>query len=95
MQALRAQLAAAVKMGDESGIDKATQDIATLNQQQAAVHAKTLSKVYGSLNADQKTRFEPQINREAGVPGPQGPRAPGGRGPRAGRPAPSAPPVQQ
>jgi uncharacterized Ntn-hydrolase superfamily protein len=94
MAALRTQLAAAMKAGDESGIDKATQDIAALNQQQAAVQAKTLSKVYGSLRADQRTRFEPQMNRAAGVPVQPGRRGPGGRGPRTGRRAPAQPQQQ-
>lgn len=85
MSALRTQLATAVKAGDEGTIDKTTQDIATLNQQQSAIHLKTISKVYTSLNATQKTKFEPQMNRDMGLPGqrPAG-RGPAGRGPRPG-----------
>jgi Spy/CpxP family protein refolding chaperone len=99
MAALRTQLAAAVKTGDEGSIDKATQDIATLNQQESAVHAKTISKIYTSLRPDQKTKFEQQVNREVGLPGQPGQRGPGGRGPRPGRRAPApaggAAPAQQ
>jgi Spy/CpxP family protein refolding chaperone len=96
MAALRTQLAAAVKAGDEGSVDKATQDIATLNQQQAAVHAKTISKIYTSLRPEQKTKFEQQVNREVGVPGQPGQRGLGGRGPRPGRRAPAAAaPAQQ
>jgi len=100
MAGLRTQLATAVKAGDESTIDRTTQDIAALNQQQSAIHLKTISKLYTSLNAAQKTRFEPQMNREIGLPGQGLPgqglpgqglpgqrpagRGPGGRGPRPG-----------
>src|SRR5579863_8065505 len=50
---LRTQLAAAVKGGDEAGIDRISQDLATIQQQRTAVQAKTMAKIYGSLNADQ------------------------------------------
>jgi Heavy-metal resistance len=96
--ALRTQLQAAVKAGDEGAIDNVTRDMAELQQQQAAVHAKTLATVYASLSTDQKARFEPMMNRELGVPGPRpagrGPGGrPGGRGPRprSGAPPPAPP----
>jgi hypothetical protein len=84
MATLQTQLAAAVKSGDEGSIDRVTQDISNLHQQQTAIHAKTLSKLYTSLRADQKTSLEPLVNRELGVPGHPGARGPVGRGPRPG-----------
>ena len=99
--AARTRLATAMKAGDENGIDQATQEIAGVNQQQQAIHAKTLAKVYTSLREDQRTKFETELNRAAGVPGlgPQGPRpqnGPGGRGPRPRRTPPQAAvPAQQ
>jgi hypothetical protein len=94
MAGLQAQLAAAVKAGDEGTIDRVSQDISSLHQQQTSIQAKMLSKVYTSLRADQKTRIEPLVNREMGLPGQQGQRGPAGRGPRPARRQP-APPVQQ
>jgi hypothetical protein len=84
MTGLQTQLAAAVKTGDEGTIDRVSQDIATLRQQQTSIQAKTISKLYTSLRADQKTRLEPLVNREMGVPGQPGPRGRGGRGSRPG-----------
>lgn len=65
---LRSQLATAVKAGDEGSIDRISQDIAALHQQETAIQAKTLSKIYNALNADQKARFEREMNRSLGVP---------------------------
>ena len=75
---LRAQLATAVKGGDEAGIDRISQDLATVRQQRTAVQAKTMAKIYGSLNADQKALMERPLNRSLGIPGPRprGPRQP-------------------
>jgi len=89
---LRTNLAAAVKAGNESGIDSAATEIETLHQQQTSIRAKTLSTVYGSLTAAQKAKFEPMMNRELGLPGPgRGPG--GGRGARGQRPANGAQPT--
>ena len=91
MTGLQTQLATAVKAGDEATIDRVSQDMASLRQQQTSIQAKTLSKLYTSLRADQRTKIEPQVNREMGLPGQRGP---GGHGPRPGV-RPPAPPVQQ
>lgn len=64
---LRTQLAAAVKAGDEGKIDQVTQDLSRLQQQQMAIRAKTMAKVYGTLNADQKARIDNSLNRQMGV----------------------------
>ncbi len=79
MADLRTQLAAAVKAGNEANIDRISQDIAGIHQQQTAIHAKALSKIYASLNADQQPKFEQMMGRDLGVPGPR--RGPG-PGPR-------------
>src|SRR6266853_4477469 len=55
---LRTQLSAAVKAGDEGKIDQVTQDLARLQQQQMAIQAKTMAKVYATLDADQKARID-------------------------------------
>ena len=75
---LRTQLATAVKGGDEAGIDRISQDLATIHQKRTAVQAKTMAKIYGSLTADQKALMERPLNRSLGVPGPRprGPRPP-------------------
>lgn len=96
MTGLQAQLATAVKAGDEGTIDRVSQDISNLRQQQTSIQAKTLSKLYTSLRVDQRTKFEPQVNRAMGLPGQPAQRGAGGRGPRLGaRRAGLAPPVQQ
>ena len=78
MVALRNQLAAAVKAGDEGKIDQITQDMARLQQQRAAIQAKTMAKVYGALNADQKARMDATLDRQLGVRNRQGKGAPPG-----------------
>jgi Spy/CpxP family protein refolding chaperone len=67
MAELRTQLAAAVRAGDEGKIDQVTRDMAQINQQRAAISAKTIAKVYGSLNADQKAQVDRTLNRELGI----------------------------
>jgi Spy/CpxP family protein refolding chaperone len=71
MHTLHQSLAAAVKSGDESQIDKATQEISTLHQQETAIHAKGMAKIYAALTADQKTKVGPNLEMLLG---------PGGRG---------------
>jgi Spy/CpxP family protein refolding chaperone len=92
---LRTALSTSVKGGDEAGIERGAADIETLHQQQTAIHAKTLSTIYGSLTAEQKAKFEPMMNRELGLPGRGGPPA-GARGPRprGGGQQPAAAPQQ-
>jgi Spy/CpxP family protein refolding chaperone len=64
---LRTQLGAAVKAGDEGKIDQVTADLARLQQQQMAIQAKTMAKVYGALDADQKARIDRSLDRQMGV----------------------------
>lgn len=66
---LRTQLAAAVRAGDEGKIDQVTRDMAQVNQQRAAISAKTMAKVYASLNADQKAQIDRSLNRDLGLKG--------------------------
>jgi len=72
MQNLHKALAAAVKSGDESQIEKASTDIANLHQQQTSIHGKTMAKVYAALTADQKTKVGPNLEMLMG-PGVRGP----------------------
>ncbi len=91
--ALRTQLATAVKAGNESGIDSAATEIETLHQQQTSIRAKTLSTVYAALDATQKAKFVPMMNRELGLPGPGRGGQRGGPGSRGQRPANGAQPT--
>lgn len=75
MQSLHASLTEAIKAGDEAKIDKITQDIGSLHQQQTANHAKTMAKIYGTLTADQKAKAGPNLEMLLG--GPMGGRRPG------------------
>jgi Spy/CpxP family protein refolding chaperone len=86
MRTLHTSLAAAVKSGDESLIDKASLDIANLHQQQTAIHAKSVAKIYAALTPAQKTKVGANLEMLMGPAGP-GPR-------RRNRPQPS-PPAQQ
>ena len=79
---LRTQLATAVKSGDEGGIDRASRDLANIHQQRLAVEAKAVAKIYGALNADQKSQMEREVNRFLGAPGPRAPRDPNAPRPR-------------
>jgi hypothetical protein len=91
---LRTQLGTSVKAADEAGIERAATDIETLHQQQTAIRAKTLATIYGSLDATQKAKFEPLLNRELGIPVPRPAGAGRGAG-RGPRPAPGAQPSTQ
>jgi|HubBroStandDraft_1064217.scaffolds.fasta_scaffold277023_2 hypothetical protein len=88
---LQTQLATAVKAGNESAIEGISRDLSGLHEQETSIHAKTLSTLYNSLNATQKAKAEPMLNRELGVPGPR--RGPGGRGPGGRGPAPAQQPA--
>ena len=67
MDDLRTQLSAAVKAGEDSKIDQVAQDMARVQQQQTSIQAKTMSKVYGALNSDQRARLDASIDRQLGV----------------------------
>jgi hypothetical protein len=96
MTGLRTELATAMRTGDESGIDRASTDISNLEQQRAAIRAKTVSKLYTSLRSDQKVKFESQVNRAAGVPVAPTQNKAGARRPRPRRaPVATTVPVQQ
>ena len=92
----RTRLATAVRAGNEAQIDSISQELSQLNQQRTAARAKSIAKVYATLNADQKTRIEGQLNRELGVPGigRGAGRGPGARQ-RRGPAPPPPPPAQQ
>ena len=91
MQTLHGQMVTAVKNGDEASIDKVTTEMSGLRQQQDALHAKAMSKIYATLTADQKTKVGPNLEMLM-HPGFGGPGGPGfGRG--AGRRG--APPTGQ
>ena len=74
MQSLHSSLAEAIKAGDEAKIDKITQEMGNLHQQQQANHAKTMAKIYGTLTPDQKTKVGPNLEMLLG--GPMGGRRP-------------------
>jgi len=78
-------LTTAIKSGNEDQIEKASQEVASIHQQQTAIHAKTMSKIYSSLTADQQTKVG--ANLEMLMGGPGGRR---GMGPRPAG-APNAP----
>jgi Spy/CpxP family protein refolding chaperone len=88
MQSLRTSLTTAIKAGDESQIDKITEQIGALHQQQTAIHAKSVAKIYGTLTADQKTKAGANLELLMRGPmfGPTGPPKAGRRGPAAQTP---------
>jgi|GEM_PF-2505380 Spy/CpxP family protein refolding chaperone len=55
-QALHQSLVEAIKAGNADQIDQVTQQIASLDQQRSAIHAKAMMKFYSGLTADQKTK---------------------------------------
>ena len=66
-QDLRQQLGAAVRADDEGKIDQITRDLAQVTQQQTAISAKTLAKVYKSLDASQKGVLERVLGPQLGL----------------------------
>ena len=64
---LRSQLATAIKSANEGNIDRVSQDIANVHQQQTSIHAKLLARIYASLNAQQQAQFDRMISRDLGV----------------------------
>jgi len=64
---LRNQLAAAIKAGDQAKVEKASQDLGELLQQQIAFQAKTIAKVYALLTPEQKTKLDQEVGRSLGL----------------------------
>jgi hypothetical protein len=81
MHTLNTQLHAAIKSGATDQINTLTTSISALHQQMLASQATAASKIYATLNADQKTQVGDHIEMLMGGPG-------GGRGPRPGGPPP-------
>jgi Spy/CpxP family protein refolding chaperone len=71
MQALHASLTEAVKAGDEAQIEKISQDLSQLHQQQMAAHAKNIAKIYATLTPDQKVKVGPNLEMLMGGPNPR------------------------
>jgi hypothetical protein len=61
-----------VRSGNSASIDQISQQLSALHQQRTATEAKALSKIYASLNADQKAKIDPGLNRLLGAAGPRG-----------------------
>jgi Spy/CpxP family protein refolding chaperone len=78
MQQAHAAMTAAIKSGDESQIDKANQELASLHQQQSAIHAKGVAKIYAALTPAQQAKVGPHLEMLMGGDG----FGPGGPGPR-------------
>ena len=64
VQDLRKQLSAAIRAGNDSQIDQLTRDLSQLNQQRMAISAKSMAKLYQSLDASQKGVLDRAMNRE-------------------------------
>jgi len=71
-RALHTQLGAAVRSGNSASIDQISQQLSAIHQQRTSAQAKALSQIYASLNADQKAKIDPELNRLWGAPGPTG-----------------------
>lgn len=83
LQTLHTQMVTAVKNGDESTIESVTIQMSTLRQQDDALHAKAMSKIYATLTPEQKTKvganlemlmrpgFGPGFEGRRGGPPPQ------------------------
>ena len=71
---LNKQLSAAVKAGNDAEIERISQDLARVHQEQLALRAKTMAKVYATLTPEQKARFDRQVDGAFGVRGPRSPR---------------------
>jgi Spy/CpxP family protein refolding chaperone len=73
MQDLHTALSAAIKSGNEGEIDRISQEMATLHQQQTAARAKSVAKIYSILTADQKAKVGENLQMLMGGPGLGGP----------------------
>jgi Spy/CpxP family protein refolding chaperone len=80
MKTLHTQMITAVKNGDEATIDSVTTQMSTIRQQQDALHAKAMAKIYAALTADQKTKAGPNLEMLMGRGGMGFGPAFGGRG---------------
>ena len=81
---LQKQLSAAIKAGNEGEIDRISQDLARLHQEQLATQAKTMAKVYAALTPEQKAKFDQVVDGPPGGRGPGFPGRPGRGGPPNG-----------
>jgi Spy/CpxP family protein refolding chaperone len=70
MQDLHTALSAAIKSGNEAEIDRISQEMATVHQQQTAARAKSMAKIYSTLTADQKAKVGENLQMLMGGPGP-------------------------
>ena len=70
VSALHTSLATAVKNGDEGQIESITRDMGNLHQQELSARAKTWAKVMSTLNAEQKAKLAPRMDRMFGDFGP-------------------------
>jgi Spy/CpxP family protein refolding chaperone len=68
MQTAHSALTEAIKSGDETRIEKAAQDMGNLHQQQTAIHAKSMAKIYATLTPDQKTKAGANLEMLMGGP---------------------------
>jgi Spy/CpxP family protein refolding chaperone len=69
IQDLHTALNAAIKSGNEGEIDRLSQEMATLHQQQTAAHAKSVAKIYSTLTADQKAKVGENLGMLMAGPG--------------------------
>ena len=60
---LRTQLTTAIRAGDDSRIDQIARDLSQLTQQETAIRAKSVAKIYRVLNAEQKADVDRLLNR--------------------------------
>lgn len=81
---LHTALITAIKAGNTDQIDQVSQQMATLQQQEAAVRSKASAKIYATLSADQKTKVGDRVEMLGG-PGGFGPGFGPGPGPMRGR----------
>jgi periplasmic protein CpxP/Spy len=93
MHTLHTQMLAAVKAGNTDQIEQISQQLGTLHNQQTAIHAKAMAKIYSGLTTDQKAKVGDNLEVLMGPRMGFG----GGPGPRGPRPAPGTPaaPKQQ
>jgi Spy/CpxP family protein refolding chaperone len=83
IRTLHGSLITAIKAANESQIDQISTQLETLRQQDTALRAKTISKIYGSLTPAQQAKAGPNLELLMGGPG-FGERGPDHRGPRTG-----------
>lgn len=76
MRTLTTQLHAAIKSGATDQIAKVTTSMAAIHQQILASQSTAASKIYATLNDDQKTQVGDHIEMLMGGPGGRGPGGP-------------------